>query len=244
MFSVLKKEIQSFFSSPIGYLVIALFLIINGLFLWVFNGEFNVFANGFADLAPFFTLSPWIFIFLIPAIAMKSFSEEKKQGTLELLLTKPITYSKLIFGKYLGVVVLVLLAILPTLLYVISIYHLGRTPGNIDFGVTVGSYIGLIFLGATYAAIGVFASSITQNQIVAFILGVFLCFICYYAFEGLANYSLFASDVGLEALGISEHYQSISRGVVDTRDIVYFLSLIVFFLGLTFFSLKNSDQKS
>ncbi|HET8887006.1 MAG TPA: gliding motility-associated ABC transporter substrate-binding protein GldG [Salinimicrobium sp.] len=243
MFSILKKEIQSFFSSPIGYLVISLFLIVNGLFLWVFQGEFNVFDNGFADLAPFFILAPWIFIFLIPAIAMKTFSEEKKQGTLELLLTKPITLKQLILGKYFGVAALIVLAIIPTLLYVFCIYQLGKPEGNIDLGTTFGSYFGLFLLGITYAAIGVFASSITQNQIVAFIIGVFLCFFCYYAFEGVANYAVFTSDIGLEALGISEHYTSISRGVVDTRDIIYFLSLIVLFLGLTFFNLKNPAEK-
>ena len=244
MFSILKKEVQSFFSSPIGYLVIALFLVINGLFLWVFKGEFNVFDNGFADLSPFFTISPWIFIFLIPAIAMKSFSEEKKQGTLELLLTKPINLKDLILGKYLGVLILIVLALIPTLLYVYTIYELGNPVGNLDTGTTTGSYLGLLLLGATYAAIGIFASSVTENQIVAFILGIFLCFFCYYAFEGVANFAVFASDIGLEVFGISEHYESISRGVVDTRDIIYFFSLIIFFLGLTFLSLKNSEKTS
>lgn len=242
MFSILKKEIQSFFSSPIGYLVITLFLVVNGLFLWVFEGEYNIFDNGFADLAPLFTISPWIFIFLIPAIAMKSFSEEKRQGTLELLLTKPINLKQLILGKYLGVFVLIILALIPTLLYVITIFQLGKPTGNIDMGTTIGSYLGLLFLGATYAAIGIFASSLTQNQIVAFILGVFLCFIFYFGFEGISSYAVIAQDYGLETLGISDHYRSISRGVIDTRDIIYFLSLIIFFLGLTFFSLKNSEK--
>lgn len=240
MFAVLKKEINSFFATPIGYLVIGLFLVGNGLFLWVFKGEYNVLDSGFASLEPFFSLAPWIFIFLIPAITMKSFSEEIKQGTLELLLTKPLSLWKLVLGKYFGALVLVILALLPTLLYVVTIYSLGKPEGNLDTGVIVGSYVGLLFLGGCYAAIGIFASILSPNQIVSFILAVFFCFISYFAFDALANLQLFTSGAfGLEDLGINEHYRSISRGIIDTRDLVYFFSFIIFFLTLTKLSLSN-----
>ena len=240
MIAVLKKEINSFFASPIGYLVVGLFLVINGLFLWVFKGEYNILDSGFASLEPFFTLAPWIFLFLIPAITMKSFSEEIKQGTLELLLTKPLRTIDLVLGKYFGALALVLLALIPTLLYVVAIYMLGNPEGNLDGGVIIGSYVGLIFLGACYAAIGIFASILSPNQIVSFILAIFLCFLAYFAFEALANLNLFSSGgFGVEDLGINAHYESISRGIIDTRDIVYFLSFIFFFLALTNLSLTS-----
>ncbi len=240
MLAVLKKEINSFFASPIGYLVIGLFLVVNGLFLWVFKGEYNILDSGFASLEPFFTLAPWIFLFLIPAITMKSFSEEIRQGTLELLLTKPLSTVQLVLGKYLGALSLILLALLPTLLYVVAIYYLGQNEGNLDSGVILGSYFGLIFLGACYAAIGIFASILSPNQIVSFILAIFLCFIAYFAFEALANLNLFSSGVfGIEDLGLDAHYESISRGIIDTRDIIYFLSFIFLFLALTNFSLSS-----
>ena len=241
--AVFRKEINSFFASPIGYLVIGLFLVINGLFLWVFKGEYNILDSGFASLEPFFTLAPWIFLFLIPAITMKSFSEEIRQGTLELLLTKPLTTVQLVLGKYFGALFLVLLALLPTLLYVVAIWYLGAEEGNLDSGVILGSYFGLIFLGACYAAIGIFASILSPNQIVSFILAVFLCFIAYFAFEALANLNLFSSGAfGIEDFGINAHYESISRGIIDTRDIIYFLSFIFLFLALTNLSLISKKS--
>lgn len=240
MIAVLKKEINSFFASPTGYLVIGLFLVLNGLFLWVFKGEYNIPDSGFASLEPFFTLAPWIFLFLIPAITMKSFSEEIRQGTLELLLTKPLRTISLVLGKYLGALLLVVLALLPTLLYVVAIWNLGKPEGNLDAGVILGSYCGLLFLGACYTAIGIFASILSPNQIVSFILAIFLCFIAYFAFEALAVLNLFGnSGFGIEELGIHSHYKSISRGIIDTRDIIYFLSLITLFLALTNLSLTN-----
>ena len=243
MFAILKKEINAFFASPTGYLVIGLFLVLNGLFLWVFKGEYNILDSGFASLEPFFTLAPWIFLFLIPAITMKSFSEEIKQGTLELLLTKPLTTIELVLGKYLGALVLVLLAILPSLLYIAAIWYLGSPNGNLDSGVILGSYFGLIFLGACYAAIGIFASILSPNQIVSFILAIFLCFIAYFAFEALANLNVFGSgSFGIEDLGLDAHYESISRGVIDTRDVIYFLSFILLFLALTTFNLNKKKQ--
>lgn len=231
MLAILNKEIQSFFSSPIGYLVIGVFLTVCGLFLFIFPGEYNILENGFADVKPFFNLAPWIFIFLIPAITMKSFSEEYKQGTMEILLTRPVSMTSLVLGKYFGALSLVILAILPSLIYVASIYQLGNPVGNLDVGATIGAYFGLVFLGACYTAIGIFASSISANQIVAFTIGVFLCFLAYYAFEGIAAYSLFgSSNYGFEYLGISYHFKSISRGVLDTRDLIYFISIILLFL--------------
>lgn len=239
MFAILKKEVGSFFSSPIGYLVIALFLIGNGLFLWVFKGSYNILDSGFADLSSFFQLAPWIFLFLIPALCMKSFSEEFKQGTFEILLTKPISKWELVLGKYLGAVCLIVLALLPTLVYVYTIDSLGRPAGNFDAGAVMGSYLGLFFLGACYASIGVFSSSITSNQIVAFIVAVFLSFLCFFGFEALGNLSL---GFSLSSLGIDAHYQSISRGVIDTRDLLYFLSFIAFFLSLTRFNLDHKTS--
>ncbi|TWO31733.1 gliding motility-associated ABC transporter permease subunit GldF [Seonamhaeicola sediminis] len=236
MLAILKKEINAFFASPIGYLVIAIFLVLNGLFLWVFKGEFNILDYGFADLSSFFLLAPWILIFLIPAVTMRSFSDEKKQGTLELLLTKPISHFKIVLGKYLGALTLIIVALLPTLLYVFTIYQLGNPVGNLDMGSTLGSYFGLLFLVASYTAIGIFGSSLSDNQIVAFIISVFLCFIFYIGFEGMAD---FTSSNIVEQLGMSYHFKSISRGVIDTRDIIYFVSVTVFFMMLTNLNLNK-----
>jgi len=230
MLAILKKEINSFFASPIGYLVIAVFLLLNGLFLWIFEGDFNVIDSGFADLSPFFLLAPWILLLLIPAITMRSFADEKKQGTLELLLTKPISHLHIVLGKYFGAFVLIILALIPTLLYVYTVYELGNPSGNLDIASILGSYFGLLFLIAAYTAIGIFASSITDNQIVAFIIAVFICFFFYIGFEGLGN---FTSSTFLDNLGMSAHFKSMSRGVLDTRDIIYFLSVTMFFILLT-----------
>jgi ABC-2 type transport system permease protein len=238
MVAILKKEINSFFASPIGYLVIAIFLILKGLFLWVFKGEFNILDYGFSDVSPFFLLAPWILIFLIPAVTMRSFSDEKKQGTLELLLTKPITNLNIVLGKYFGALILILIALLPTLLYVYAVYQLGSPVGNLDMGSTIGSYFGLLFLAASYTAIGVFASSLTDNQIVAFILAAFICFLFYIGFEGIAD---FTSSNFIEQLGMSIHFKSMSRGVLDTRDLIYFLSITIFFIMLTKFNLKREN---
>ncbi|EIA07250.1 gliding motility-associated ABC transporter permease subunit GldF [Flavobacterium frigoris] len=238
MKAILLREIKSFFGSPIGYLVIALFLILNGLFLWVFEGEYNILNTGFADMTPFFTLSPWILIFLIPAVTMRSFSDEKKQGTLELLLTKPLSIWQIVNGKFLGALLLIIVAIIPTFIYVVVISKLGMPEGNIDMGSTIGSYFGLAFLIAAYSAIGIFTSTLSDNQIVAFIISVFVCFFLYFGFEGLAsiipNYSTMIS-----ALGMQDHFKSMGRGVIDTRDILYFVSLTVLFLSLTVYKLKS-----
>ncbi|WP_461533328.1 gliding motility-associated ABC transporter permease subunit GldF [Sinomicrobium sp.] len=236
MLAILKREINSFFASPVGYLVIAIFLVLNGLFLWVFAGEYNILQSGFADLTAFFSLAPWILLFLIPAITMKSFSDERKLGTLELLLTRPVTCWQIVLGKYTAAFVLVLMALLPTLLYVITVWKLGNPVGNLDVGSTLGSYFGLCFLVLSYSAIGVFTSIWTDNQIVAFLISVLICFFFYYGFEGL---SLFGGTAWISALGMKAHFDSIGRGVLDTRDMVYFLSVAFFFLYLTVARLKN-----
>lgn len=233
MLAILKKEINSFFASPIGYLVIAVFLLLNGLFLWLFKGTFNILDNGFADLSAFFLLSPWILIFLIPAVTMRSFSDEKKQGTLELLLTKPVSTFQIVLGKYFGAFILIIIALIPTLLYVFTISKLGAIEGSIDTGSILGSYFGLLFLVASYTAIGVFASTLSDNQIVAFIIAVFICFFFYFGFEGLSNYNIFGDAVYLEKLGMESHFKSMSRGVLDTRDLLYFISISIFFIVLT-----------
>lgn len=233
MIAILKKEINTFFASPIGYLVIAVFLLLNGLFLWVFKGEFNLLDNGRANLSSFFLLAPWILIFLVPAVTMRSFSDEKKQGTLELLVTKPISHFQIVLGKYFGAFVLILLALLPTLIYVYTVSQLGNPHGNLDMGSTIGSYFGLLFLVAAYTAIGVFASTLSDNQIVAFIIAVFICFFFYFGFEGLSNYYIFGDLVYMEDLGMASHYNSMSRGVIDTRDLVYFISVALAFLLFT-----------
>ncbi len=245
MVAILNKEIRSFFSSPIGYLVVGIFLTVCSLFLFVFSGAYNILDNGFADLKPFFDLAPWIFIFLIPAITMKSFAEETKQGTMELLLTKPIGIWNLVLGKYFGAFTVSIIALLPSIFYVFTIFSLGDPVGNIDVGATLGSYLGLILLAASYTSIGLFSSALTSNQITAFIVAVFLCFVLFFAFEGIADYKLFGdSSYGIEYLGMSYHYKSMSRGVLDTRDVIYFLSLIFMFLWFSYFKIKTRKLKA
>jgi ABC-2 type transport system permease protein len=240
MKSILIKELNSFFSSPIGYLVIGVYLVINGLFLWVFNGEFNILHAGFADLNSYFFLAPWIFIFLIPAITMRSFSEEINTGTIEIIKTKPITNWEIILGKYFGALILVILAIIPTLIYVYSIYHLGNPVGNIEFGTTFGSFIGLLFLASAYTAIGVFSSTISKNQIVSFIIAVFISFFLFYGFEAISTLNLVGNlDYFLKNLGMSEHFNSIGKGVIDTRDLIYFISVTFIFLVFTNFRIQH-----
>lgn len=232
MTPILKKEFNSFFASPVAYLVIGVFLLVNGLFLWVFKDNFNILNAGFADLSSFFYLSPWLFLFLIPAITMKSFADEFNSGTIEILRTKPLTDWQIVLGKFLASLLLVIIAVLPTLTYVYTIWQLGNPVGNIDVGSTIGSYLGLFFLASTYTAIGLFTSTLSKNQIVAFILGVFITFFLFYGFDAIAN--LFGGNsYTIQKLGINEHFKSISRGVIDTRDIVYFISVTFFFLFIT-----------
>ena len=238
MLAILKKEFNSFFASSIAYLVIGVFLLVNGLFLWVFNDELNVLNAGFADLTSFFYFTPWLLLFLVPAITMKTFSDEFQTGTIEILKTKPITNFQIVLGKFFAVVLLIMIAIIPTFTYVYSINQLGNPIGNIDYGSTIGSYTGLFLLASSFASIGIFSSSITKNQIAAFLTGALITFFFYFGFDAVAN--LFGSlSYAVKLFGMNEHFKSISRGVLDTRDILYFFSIIVFFLFITKQKLTN-----
>ncbi|MEE9439455.1 MAG: gliding motility-associated ABC transporter permease subunit GldF [Saprospiraceae bacterium] len=240
MLSIYWKEINSFFSSLIAYIVIAVFLIMTGLFMWVFS-ETSILKYNYATLDQLFSIAPLVFLFLIPAITMRSFAEENQKGTIEFLYTKPLTGFQITMGKYLANLSLVAFALLPTLLYYYSVYQLGSPPGNLDSGGIFGSYIGLFLLSAVFVAIGMWASSITNSQIVAFILGAFLCFFFHWAFTFLAKLPIFSGNLNLfiNKLGINYHYSSISRGVLDSRDILYFISMISIFILATMTSLSK-----
>ncbi|MEN8119468.1 MAG: gliding motility-associated ABC transporter substrate-binding protein GldG [Bacteroidota bacterium] len=234
MIHLLKKEINGFFSSLTGYVVIVVFLLSTGLFLWVFPGQFNILDNGHASLNPLFTIAPWVFLFLVPAVSMRLFSDEKKSGTIEFLFTQPLTEMQIVLAKYFAGVVLVLFSLIPTLIYLISVYQMGNPAGNIDMAGVWGSYIGLFFLAAIYVSIGVFSSSLTENQIVAFLIALLLSFFIYIGFESISSLNFLNPVSGIILnLGINEHYKSISRGVLDLRDIVYFISVIAIFIYLT-----------
>lgn len=239
MFAILKKELQMFFATPIGYLVIAIFLMINGLFLWVFKGDFNILNAGFADLNSFFFITPWFFIFMIPAITMRTFSDEIRLGTIEIIKTKPISSWDIVIGKYLGSLLLILMALIPTLIYVYTISKLGATPENIDFGSIIGSYFGLLFLASSITAIGMWTSTLSNNQIVAFILGVAFSFFIFYGFEALNGIFSF-EKFEINSLGLYARFVNIGRGVIDTKDLLYFLSVTFLFL---FFTKTNFDLK-
>jgi ABC-2 type transport system permease protein len=234
MKALLLKEIRTFLSSLIGYVVVAVFLLLTGLFLWIFDGDFNILQSGFASIEPLFFISPWVLMFLIPAITMRSFAEEKRTGTIELLITKPITDAQIIGAKYLAGFLLVIIAIAPTLIYYFTVYTLGDPVGNIDSGGTWGSYIGLLLLAAGYVAIGIFSSSITSNQIVSFLVAAMLCVFMYTGFSSIASFELLgAADSFILNLGMQAHYNSLSRGLIDSRDVVYFAAIIIIFLLLT-----------
>lgn len=237
MLAIFKREISNFFTSPIAYLVMGLFLIMSGLFLWVFKGSYNILESGFADLTPFFEITPWIFVFLIPALTMRSFADERQLGTLEMLLTKPIRVTDIVTGKFLAGLTLVIITLLPTLLYVYTLFSLGNPPGNLDTGSIVGSYIGLFFLAAAFTGAGVFASSVSNNQIVAFILAAAICFALLYLPYSISM--LDSSLTWIDGLGIKNHFESISRGVLSIADLCYFLSLSIFFIVLTATFLKK-----
>ncbi len=234
MWSLYRKEISSFFSSLTGYLVVGVFLVLTGLFLWVIPGEMNILFGGYATLDSLFYLAPWLYLFLVPAITMRLFADEKRTGTIELLYTRPLTEFHIVLAKYLSGLTLVIISLLPTLIYFYSVIQLGNPIGNIDYGGTWGSFIGLLFLAGIYVAIGVFCSSLTDNQIVSFVIAVLISFIFYYGFEALSQVVSGNSTQSLIVyLGIDEHYQSMSRGVIDSRDLLYFVSVITLFLYLT-----------
>jgi ABC-2 type transport system permease protein len=232
MWSICKKELRQFFSNLTGYIAIIVFLLVNGLVLFVF--ENNILDFGYATLDRFFQLAPWILLLLIPAITMRSFSDEFRSGTFEILQTRPLSRWQIIFGKYLGSLIVVMIAILPTIIYIFSIQSLSSNEG-IDTGATIGSYIGLIFLAAVFVAIGICTSSFTNNAVIAFIISLIVCALLYYGFNAISFLPGLSSgaDYYVEMAGIDFHYKSVSRGVIDTRDLVYFLSVVALFLGIT-----------
>ncbi|MEO8171788.1 MAG: gliding motility-associated ABC transporter permease subunit GldF [Sediminibacterium sp.] len=233
MWMICKKEWQQFFSSLTGYIALVVFLLLNGLFLFVFP-DTSILDFGYASLGSFFSLAPWILLFLVPTITMRSLADEYKSGTFELLKTMPLTPSQIVWGKFYGSLMIVITALLPTIIYAVSVQSLSVT-GGIDIGATIGSYIGLIFLGAVFTAIGICTSSYTNNTVVAFIAGAFVCFLLYNGFDAISKLPVFKAglDYYIEMLGINFHYRSISRGVIDSRDLIYFIGMIVLFLFIT-----------
>ncbi len=234
MFTLYKKELSGFFSSLIGYLTIAVFLVLTGLMLWVLKSDFNILDYGFASLDGLFLIGPFLYLFLIPAITMRSLAEERRGGTIEMLMTRPLSDWTIVWAKFLAAWTLVLISLLPTLVAYFSVVALGDPVGNIDTGSVVGSYIGLLLLGGAFVAIGLLCSSLSQNQIVAFILAAVLSAVAYLGFESLHNMGILGgADLFVKRLGMMDHYESISRGVIDTRDVLYFLSVIALFLMAT-----------
>lgn len=239
MTAIFQKELTAFFSSLIGYIAVAVFLILNGLIMWVFPN--NAFDFGYANLDILFTNAPLVFMLLIPAVTMRMFSEEKKSGTLEILVTRPVTELQIILGKYAAALLLVIISLLPTLLYFYTVFQFASPAGNVDTGAITGSYIGLVLLSAVFVSMGLFASSLSSNQMVAFVLATFFCFIFYIAFTALSSLNLFGGRIDgvISQIGMQHHYESISRGVVDSKDIVYFFSLIIIFLLSTKTALES-----
>lgn len=240
MLSIFWKEVNAFFSSLIGYIVVGSFLVILGLVLFVFP-DTSLLSYNYASLDQLFDLAPMIFMFLIPAITMRTFAEEQQNGTIELLVTRPLRDFEIVLGKYLACMLLVLFAILPTVLYYWTVYQLGAPKGNLDSGAILGSYIGLICLSGVFVAIGLFASSLTNNQIVGFILGTFLCFIFYWGFLFFSRLPVFVATVDdiVQMIGIDYHYRMISKGIIDTRNVIYFISVILVFIWMTQTSLER-----
>ena len=245
MFTLYKKELRGFFTSLTGYITVILFLLINSLFMWVFPGKINVINSGYANLDTLFIMAPWVFLFLVPAATMKLFSDEKRMGTLDLLLTKPISDLQIVLAKYLAGVSIVFISILPTFIFYISIWKLGDPVGNLDVGATWGAYIGLMFLASIYAAIGTFASSLTDNQIVSFLVAIAISFLLYIGLDSIAQ-AAYLSNISyyISNIGINAHYTSISRGVIDSRDVMYFLSIIVIFILFTRTVLQSRKWKN
>lgn len=240
MRSIFFKEINSFFSSIVGYVSIGVFLAASGLFLWVLEDS-SILSYGTASMDQFFSLAPWLLLLLIPAVTMRSFADEYRGGTIEWLSTKPLTDLDIILGKYFAALALIVFALLPTLIYVYSIQELAMPRTEIDMGAIAGSYLGLFFLAAGFAAVGIFCSSLTANQVVGFLVSLFACYILYSGFQGLSK--AFAAESGygfyLSMGGMQFHYNSISRGIIDSRDVIYFLSIIILFVALTRVSLRR-----
>lgn len=236
---ICKKEWRQFFSSLSGYLAIIIFLLLNGLFLFVFP-DTSMLNFGYATLGGFFALAPWVLLFLVPTVTMRSFADEYRTGTFEILKTLPLTSADIVWGKFFGALLIVALALIPTITYAVSIQALSSA-GGLDIGSTAGSYLGLLFLGATFTAVGIFTSSLTNNTIVAFILAAFACFFLFAGFEAISKLPIFSNgpDYFVEMLGIKFHYNNISKGVIDLRDILYFAGLCWLFL---LFTQKKMDR--
>lgn len=239
MISILGKELRSFFSNATGYIVIGIFLLLTGLFLWVIPGQYNIIDAGYANVDGLFYLAPWLFLFLCPAITMRLFAEEKQTGTWELLITKPISELQLVLGKFLAGWILVSIALLPTLIYYFTVSYLAEPIGNVDSGAFWGSFIGLFFLASVYVSIGTFASSLSNNQIFSFVIALVICFTLYYGFDLLVNFFTTGETIQwLLSFGINDHYKSMSRGVIDSRDVLYFIVVSAIFIFSTVRKIK------
>lgn len=240
MYSIFKKELWTYFGTPGAYIIAAIFSIVCSLFLWFFENDFNVINIGLASMNSFFVLAPWILMFLIPALSMRSIAEEDQNGTLIWLFSQPVSVFSIVFGKFFALLLLVVFALLPTSTFVYTLYVMSIPEGNLDIGTIVSGYIGLLFLTMAFLSVGIFASSIVKNQVLAFIIGVFLCFFCFFGFESLASYNLLGSfDYILQKVGFYQHFISFTKGIIDTRDLGYFLWIIFLFLLLSVESIKR-----
>jgi len=243
MLAIFKRELAAFFSSITGALVVCVFLLLTGLFLWVIPNDLNVLYGGYATLESLFYIAPWVYLFLVPAVTMRMLADEKKMGTLDVLLTRPVSEMQIVLGKFMAGLAVVIISLLPTLIYVFTVYQLGNPPGNIDLGATWGSYIGLVLLAAVYVSIGLFATSLTDNQIVSFIVAMLISFMFYSGFDSLSAIpGLSAQRDSISYIGIDSHYSALSRGVIDSRDIVHLASLVFFFLFITKISLLRRTR--
>lgn len=241
MIAVLKKELWSYFGNWNAWLIIAAFSLIGALFLFFFDNDSNLLEIGLASLQSYFALCPWLLMFIIPALSMKSFAEEQQSGTLSWLFSQPLKVSEIVSGKFLSVFIVGVLCIIPSVIYLYTLYILGIPQGNIDLGATFGSYFGLIVLIAAFSSVGILASALSSNQIMAYLLGVFLCFLLYFGTEQLASYKLLGgADYIISNLGFYQHFMAFTRGLVDTRDLFYFLLVITICLFLaTYFVEKK-----
>lgn len=237
MIAIFKKELWSYFGNWSAWFIIGAFSLIGSLFLFFFENDFNIFDVGTASLQSYFVLAPWLLMFIIPAVSMKTLAEEEQSGTLNWLFSQPVKISEIILGKFLSVWLVGILCVIPSFVYLYTVYVLGIPTGNIDFGATLGSYLGLILLIATFSGVGILASSVSKNQIMAYLLGIFLCFIFYFGIEQLASYKLLGdADYFLSNIGFYQHFIAFTRGLIDTKDVFYFLFVIaVCLFGATLF---------
>lgn len=240
MIQIFKKELANFFTGYMAYISASAFVVICTLFLWFFENEFNIFNIGTATLSSFFFISPWILLFLIPALTMRTLSEEESSGTLQWLFTQPLKVCGIVWGKYWAVIVVLLFSIVPSLIFIYTLNHFIAEGQSLDYGVFKSGYLGLFLLGSCFAAIGIFTSSLTNNQVAAYISAVLLCFALFYAFESLASYNLMGTaDYYVQKLGMYVHYQRLLKGIIDTRDVIYFIVIIGLFLTLTQYNLEK-----